>query len=341
MRHALQRSALLTEQDDDATDDLGEIIAGLSRTPKSIPSKFFYDELGSELFDRICELPEYYLTRTEIDIMRHYIDEIVSAIGPQASLIEFGSGASVKIRILLENIRELAAYVPVDISRDFLIGAANKIQRDFPAIEVLPVAADFTHPFDLPDPKVTPVRNVVYFPGSTIGNFSPDAADKLLRVMHQEAGDNGALLIGIDRRKDRFTLERAYNDSAGVTAEFNLNLLRHINREFGADFDLSQFRHRATYNDHANRIEMHLVSTREQSFTVSGRKFSMREGETILTEHSHKYSLEGFAEMAGRAGFQVHRVWSDPAEWFSVLYCLRKRGLPTPAHTPAALRSRR
>jgi len=320
MSYALKN---LTEQDDAAKDEHSEIIAGLNKTAKSISPKFFYDERGSELFDQICELPEYYLTRTELDIMHRHIGEIAAAIGPQASLIEFGSGASIKIRILLENIPQLAAYVPVDISRDFLITAADKIQQDFPAIEVLPVAADFTHPFDLPSPQVTPVKNVVYFPGSTIGNFSPEAARQLLRVMYQEAGENGALLIGIDRQKDRATLERAYNDSAGVTAEFNLNVLHHINRKFGADFDLSRFKHRAVYDNDAGRIEMYLVSTCNQTITLGNFEFDLHADEAIATEHSHKYMLDGFEEMADNAGFRIDKTWSDSAEMFSVLYCVR------------------
>ena len=323
MSYALKSPVLLTEQDDDATDNLSEVLAGLGQFPKFISSKFFFDVRGSELFDKICELPEYYLTRTEIGIMRRYVVEITAAIGPQASLIEFGSGSSMKIRILLEHLELLAAYVPVDISRDYLVAAADRIQREFPLVEVLPVAADFTQPFELPDPKVMPVRNVVYFPGSTIGNFSPDAAQNLLRVMHGEAGENGALLIGIDRQKDRSELESAYNDSAGVTAEFNLNILRRINRELGANFDLSRFRHRAIYNDTAGRIEMYLDSVCEQVVIIDGQEISFTAGEAILTEHSHKYTLEGFAEMVGSAGFAVHNIWSDPDEKFSVLYCLR------------------
>lgn len=323
MSYALKSPVLLTEQDDDATDNLCEVLAGLGQFPKFISSKFFYDVRGSELFDKICELPEYYLTRTEIGIMRRYVVEITAAIGPQASLIEFGSGSSMKIRILLEHLELLAAYVPVDISRDYLVAAADRIQREFPLVEVLPVAADFTQPFELPDPKVMPVRNVVYFPGSTIGNFSPDAAQNLLRVMYGEAGENGALLIGIDRQKDRSELESTYNDSAGVTAEFNLNILCRINRELGANFDLSRFRHRAIYNDTAGRIEMYLDSVCEQVVIIDGQEISFTAGEAILTEHSHKYTLEGFAEMVGSAGFAVHNIWSDPDEKFSVLYCLR------------------
>lgn len=317
------KKTVLTEQDDNLTDEIGEIIAGLSKTPKSISPKFFYDERGSELFDTICELPEYYLTRTELAIMRKHIGEIAERIGPDASLIEFGSGASLKIRILLENLDHLAAYVPVDISKEFLITAADSIQADFPHIEVLPVAADFMHPFDLPAPKITPVKNVVYFPGSTIGNFSPEAAAGLLRVMHHEAGAGGALLIGIDRQKDLSTLESAYNDKEGVTAEFNLNVLRRINRDFGGNFVVENFGHRAVYNEDFGRIEMHLDSTCEQVVTIANQKFTIHSGESLLTEHSHKYTIEGFAQMAEEAGFRLEKVWNDANDWFSIVYCSR------------------
>lgn len=314
------RSAPLTEQDDDVTDDLTEIVTGLAKPQKTISSKFFYDERGSKLFDDICELPEYYLTRTELEIMHEHAAEMADAIGPQASLIELGSGASLKIRILLENLDRLAAYVPVDISRDHLIMAADRIARDFPDIEVWPVAADFTAPFELPDPTVTPVRNVVYFPGSTIGNFTHSAAKDLLKVMHHEAGENGALLIGIDLRKDRHIVEPAYNDSAGVTAAFNLNVLRRLNAEFDADFELDNFRHRAAYCQEFGRIEMYLVSTCDQVVTIDRHTFDIAEGEAILTEFSHKYTVEGFAAMAERIGFSLEKSWTDAGEMFAVLY---------------------
>lgn len=317
------RTAQLTEQADDITDDLREILAGLRQTQKVISSKFFYDEKGSRLFDQICELPEYYLTRTEVSILRKHAVEMAVNIGQQASLIEFGSGSSLKIRILLESLDRLAAYVPVDISRDYLVMAADEIARDFPDVEVLPVAADFTYPFDLPDPVVTPVRNVVYFPGSTIGNFSPDAADRLLRVMHHEAGDNGALLIGIDLQKDKAVIERAYNDSDGLTAEFNLNILRRINREFEANFALENFHHRAIYDEHFGRIEMYLVSACDQIVSIADEKFAISAGESILTEHSHKYTIEGFAAMAAQAGFALEKHWRDSKKMFAVLYFLR------------------
>lgn len=314
----------LTQQDDSVNDDLAEITAGLARTPKVLSPKFFYDDRGSRLFDRITELPEYYLTRTELAIMERHVDHIAELVGPQASLIEFGSGSSMKTRILLEHLDRPAAYVPVDISRDHLVTAANALAREFPRVEVLPVAADFTHPFELPQPKVMPLRNIVYFPGSTIGNFLPDSAHNLLEVMHQEAGDGGALLIGVDLKKDKAVLERAYNDSAGVTAEFNLNMLRRLNREFGADFAQRQFAHRAIYNEALGRIEMHLVSRREQQVTLGGQTFHFEEDETIRTECSHKYTVDEFNAMAARAGFEVHTVWTDAEKLFSVQYCLRR-----------------
>ena len=314
----------LTEQNPSRADDLAEVLQGLRRQPKVLSPKFFYDDRGSRLFDDITELPEYYLTRTELAIMQEYISEIVSLIGPQASLIEFGSGSSMKTRILLQNLDRLAAYVPVDISRDHLVTAAEALAAEFPHIEVLPVAADFTQPFDLPQPKVMPLRNIVYFPGSTIGNFSPEAAQALLSVMHAEAKEGGALLIGVDLKKDRAILEHAYNDSAGVTAKFNLNMLRRLNNEFAGNFDPDRFEHRAIYKESPRRIEMHLVSTCSQNVSVAGETFHFDEGESIRTECSHKYTLCEFEEMAARAGFSVHRVWMDPKRLFSVQYCLRQ-----------------
>jgi len=305
------------------SDDLKEIQAGLSQQSKSISPKFFYDDAGSKLFDAICELHEYYLTRTELGIMLANIAEIAKLIGERASLIEFGSGSSRKTLVLLEHLRELAVYVPVDISREHLLQTAENIRADYPAIEVLPVAADFTKPFQLPSPRVMPLRNIIYFPGSTIGNFSADAGLELLKVMHHEAGEDGALLIGVDLQKDVAVLERAYNDSEGVTAQFNLNVLRRLNREFGGTFDLQGFRHRAIYNEDAGRIEMYLDSVRNQTAEVGGKTFSFAEGEAINTEHSYKYTLEGFAGMALAAGFQIVKVWMDAERLFSVQYCVR------------------
>lgn len=307
----------------DEADDLDELIAGLKRDEKTISPKYFYDERGSQLFDRITKLPEYYPTETELAIMRGNIGEIAELVGEQASLIEFGSGSSTKIRILLDHLKSLAAYVPVDISDEHLLAAADRLREDYPDIEILPIVADFTQPFDLPMPTVMPVRNIVYFPGSTIGNFTRDASLELLRVMHHEAKEGGALLIGVDLQKDKATLERAYNDAEGVTAEFNLNMLEHINREYGADFDVDAFRHRAEYNAAQGRIEMRLDSTTDQRIRLGDEEITIAKGEAILTEYSHKYTLEGFAALAREAGFEVTRVWTDANDLFSVQYCER------------------
>lgn len=304
-------------------DELDELIDGLRQSEKTISPKYFYDERGSQLFDEITRLPEYYPTETELGIMSDNIGEIASLVGKQASLIEFGSGSSLKTRVLLEHLDDLAAYVPVDISEDHLLESSRQIREEFPNLDVLPVVADFTQPFQLPTPKVMPVRNIIYFPGSTIGNFTNDAARELLQVMYEEAGADGALLIGVDLQKDPAIIERAYNDSAGVTAEFNRNMLRHLNREFGADFDLDAFAHSAKYNEREGRIEIRLVSEQDQEFSVGRESFSIGKDEAILTEYSHKYTLEGFAAMGEAAGFRVERVWMDAARLFSVQYLVR------------------
>ena len=303
---------------------MNELIEGLSRDEKMISPKYFYDERGSKLFEQITELPEYYPTETELGIMRDNIDEIADLIGPHASLIEFGSGSSLKTRILLEHLHEQAVYVPVDISEDHLHDTAESIRSDFPNLEVLPVTADFMHPFALPNPTVMPLRNAVYFPGSTIGNFTHDQANELLKVMHQEAGENGALLIGVDLQKDPEIIEAAYNDSAGVTAEFNLNMLHHLNREFDADFNVDAFTHSAEYDEEEGRIEMRLISGEWQEVSIGDTEIVIEEDEAILTEYSHKYTLEGFARMAARAGFTVEKVWTDEEQLFSVQYCTRQ-----------------
>lgn len=323
LKNNMAQSPALQHQSKNLSDDLYEIHAGLSQQHKSIPSKFFYDHAGSKLFDAICELPEYYLTRTELGIMRANIHELAALIGKQASLIEFGSGSSLKTKVLLEHLQDLAAYVPVDISQDHLILAAERVRTDFPAVEVIPVVADFTQPFRLPTPKTMPIKNIVYFPGSTIGNFSNDGAHELMTVMHHEAGENGALLIGVDLQKDKLVLEQAYNDTRGVTAEFNLNLLRRLNNEFDATFDLAQFSHRAIYNQDAGRIEMYLDSRSDQIASVAGEQFHFAKGESIRTEYSHKYTLDGFSELALAAGFSVEKVWMDSKRLFSVQYFVR------------------
>lgn len=320
---ATKSNLAVSEQTADASDDLDEIVEGLMQDEKTISPKYFYDERGSQLFDDITRLPEYYPTETELSIMRDNIDEIADLVGEQASLIEFGSGSSLKIRVLLDHLKSLAVYVPVDISDDHLVASAESLKADYPDLEILPVVADFMQPFDLPQPSVMPVKNVVYFPGSTIGNFTHDAAMDLLRVMHLEAKEGGALLIGVDLQKDKSILEAAYNDSQGVTAEFNLNMLRHINREHGANFDLDAFEHRAEYNEEKGRIELRLDSATDQSIELGDETIDIAAGEAILTEYSHKYTLEGFAEMAREAGFEVKKVWVDAERLFSVQYCER------------------
>lgn len=297
-----------------------EIVAGLMQPQKNISPKYFYDERGSQLFDAITRLPEYYLTDTELGIMRGHISEMVELVGKQASLIEFGSGSSLKTRILLKHLDELAAYVPVDISEEHLLASAQQIGGEFPDTEVLPVVADFTQEFDLPTPKLMPLRNIVYFPGSTIGNFPHTDALELLKVMRHEAKESGALLIGVDLQKDAVTIENAYNDSKGVTAEFNLNMLRHLNRKYGANFDLDSYSHDARYDSDDGRVVIRLVSTRAQVVHIGDTEIDIADGEGILTEYSHKYTLEGFAEMAKRAGFRVAKVWTDPDQLFSVQY---------------------
>ena len=304
-------------------EELDALIAGLRQPQKTISPKYFYDETGSRLFDDITQLPEYYLTDTELAIMETHIDEMTDLIGEQASLIEFGAGSGMKTRLLLEHMHAPAAYVPVDISEEHLLESQQSIQADFPDIEVLPVAADFLRPFELPNPRTMPLRNIVYFPGSTIGNFEYDDAVDLLRVMHTEAGDGGALLIGVDLQKDAGVIDAAYNDSAGVTAAFNLNMLRHLNRVFDSDFDLDAFEHRAIYKADEGRVVVELVSSERQIVHVGDADIAFAEGESIITEYSHKHTLEGFADMILEAGFRVERVWTDPKLWFSVQYCVR------------------
>lgn len=298
---------------------LQDVLRGLALPEKNIPSLYFYDQRGSELFDAITELPEYYPTRTEIGILERYGQEMADTIGPGVRLIELGSGSALKTELLLSRLHEPAAYVPVEISREHLLASAARIAADFPGLEVLPVTADFTEPFELPEPKRHRVqRNVAFFPGSTIGNFPRRMAANLLRATSLEVGAGGAMLIGVDLEKDRETLERAYNDAAGVTADFNLNLLLRLNRELGADFDLDAFRHEARWDEQGGRIEMRLVSTRPQTVRVAGQEFSFAQDEPLVTEYSHKYALETFRALAESNGFRVARVWTDAERLFSV-----------------------
>jgi L-histidine Nalpha-methyltransferase len=295
-----------------------DVLEGLRKSPKQLSPVWFYDEEGSCLFDSICELPEYYLTRTEMQIMNQHAGDMAKAIGPHAALIEFGSGSSDKIRILLDKLESPACYVPIDISRDYLLETAGLLARDYPSLRITPVCADFTQPFDLPVHLAAAHRRVVYFPGSTLGNFETEAAQRVLTTMRTIIGRKGAVLIGIDLRKDPGVLKRAYNDAAGVTAEFNLNALRHMNRELGADFDVDAFEHSALWIENKSRIEMHLVSKRDQEVHLGDETVRIQRGEHLRTECCHKYTLEGFAELASSADLAVTHVWMDAGRKFSV-----------------------
>jgi dimethylhistidine N-methyltransferase len=295
-----------------------DVVTGLASSPKKLPSKYFYDERGSRLFDEITELDEYYLTRTETSIMEAHVSEMVAALGPNVLLVEFGSGSSAKTRILLDHMDDPVGYVPIDISGDYLRDVARDLRRRHPGVPILPLAADFTTPLTLPTPPRAPARRVVFFPGSTIGNFPVLEAARLLKRMRALAGRAGAVLLGFDLVKPRHHLHAAYNDDAGVTARFNLNLLQRLNDELDADFDLSAFRHHAPFNEEASRIEMHLVSRIHQTVHVGGHAFTLEPGESILTEFSHKYTLDAFAELARAAGLVPVRTWTDPSDFFCV-----------------------
>jgi len=295
-----------------------DVLRGLAQKPKRLPSKYFYDARGSELFESICEQPEYTLTRDELAIMRARAQEIAVALGPQVLLVEYGSGSGLKTRLLLKHLQEPVAYVPVEIAREALLSSVAELAMEFPRIEILPVCEDFTRTIVLPRPRRSPRRTVVYFPGSTLGNLETPEAVRLLRKMRGELGSDGAALIGIDLKKDRAVLEAAYNDAAGVTAEFTLNMLARFNRELDTDFDLSAFRHRARWNALAGRIETHLVSTRAQTVRVAGHAFGFKTGEAMLVEYSCKYTPQEFAALAVRAGLRVTCTWEDAQSRFSV-----------------------
>ncbi len=306
----------------ESSDFLSDVIVGLSSNPRTLPCKYFYDERGATLFQKICELPEYYITRTEIDILDRNRAEIASQLGPLVGLIGLGTGAGTKTRILVEALKDPSVYIPVDISEKQLRESTALFQKIFPDLEILPVCADYLQPVVLPTPSHKTARNIVYFPGSTIGNFEPDEAVEFLRRVANVCRENGGLLIGVDLKKDHHVIEAAYNDPAGVTAQFNLNLLARMNREVGADFDLDQWRHRAAYNSSAGRIEMYLISEVDQFVHLDEHKFHFRRGEKITTEYSYKYAPEEFAALAGKVGFEFVRMWTDNARLFGVFYLM-------------------
>jgi dimethylhistidine N-methyltransferase len=293
-----------------------EVIAGLASVPKTIPPKFFYDKRGSELFDAICELPEYYQTRTEMGILRHCAADLVDLIGPDCLLVELGSGASKKVRLLLEELRPFS-YLGVDISKEFLLSSTRKLASDYPWLDVHAACVDFSQSLDIPHCK-TFDHKVAFFPGSSIGNFDPDEAVDLLKRIACMMNMHGHLLIGVDLKKDADILNAAYNDKAGLTAEFNLNLLTRIHDELDADINTDAFRHHAFYNRDQGRIEMHLVSTHGQQIRIEDNYFDFEADETIHTENSYKYTINEFAELAMAAGFRQQEVWTDESNLFSV-----------------------
>ena len=297
-----------------------EVLRGLRKSPKELPTKYLYDKRGSELYEQICTLDEYYIPRTEVAIMEDNINEIVNLLGPSAILIEYGCGSCTKTHILLDNMADIAAYIPIDISHEQLQGVAAELEQNYPRLEIIPVCADYTESFQIPLPKETGDRTIVYFPGSSIGNFDPTSAKVLLTNIADTCGPGGALLIGADLKKDTDILYRAYNDHDGVTAAFNMNLLERINHELQGDFQLKDFEHRAFYNPNAGRVEMHLVSMKDQTVHLDNTSIALVKGETIWTESSYKYDMDGFKRLAAEAGFSVERAWTDEKKWFSVQY---------------------
>jgi dimethylhistidine N-methyltransferase len=302
-----------------------DVLDGLSAPKKTLPCKYLYDENGARLFETICELEEYYLTRTELSILEQNIGEIVALLGPKANLVEFGSGNCLKTRLLLDHLDQPASYSPVDVARPQLLECSARLAQAYPGLAVEPVCADYTRQFALPAPPVGSGRITIFFPGSTIGNFEPQEAVRFLGRIARLCGPVGGLLVGTDLKKSPQVLHAAYNDASGVTAQFNLNLLARINRELQGGFDLEQFQHRAVYNASAGRIEMHLISRRRQTVAVDGHHFAFVNGESIVTEHSYKYTLERFRRLAARTGFEVARHWSDERRWFSLQYLVPRR----------------
>ena len=293
-----------------------DVLAGLSRPQKSLPPKYFYDAAGSRLFERICRLREYYPTRTELSITKKNLRDIARFAGTGCALLEYGSGESLKTRLLIRALRP-SVYMPVDISAAALRAAAKRLVRDFPGLGVVAITADFSQPLAIPAYRGS-ARRVVYFPGSTIGNLTHEEAHAFLKMTRGQVGPRGAMLVGVDLKKDANVLHAAYNDAQGVTAAFNLNLLARINRELGADFQPSRFRHQAFYDPIMGRVEMHLESLDSQLVHIAGRRFEFAPGETLHTEFSCKYSIAEFQELGKRAGFTPEKVWTDPEQLFSV-----------------------
>jgi L-histidine Nalpha-methyltransferase len=300
-------------------DDIsGDVLAGLSRTPKRLPSKYFYDKRGSELFEEITRQPEYYLTRIELALLESCARQIAEAVGPRAHVVEYGSGSGRKTRLLLDALEDPVAYTPIEISRSALLASVERLDREFDDIEVLPVLADFTQPVPLPEPRRKAEHALVFFPGSTLGNFTDAEAVRLLQAMAATMGERGGALVGIDLQKAPEIITAAYNDAAGVTAAFTRNLLARLNRDIGSDFDLDAFEHLAEYAVGAGRIETFLVSRRDQVVTVEGRQFRFAAGERMQVEYSQKYTDASLAELVHQAGLKIVRGWNDGKDWFGL-----------------------
>ncbi len=314
----------------DLTDQsfLNEVIHGLSQPNKQLNCKYFYDEQGSKLFDQICELDEYYLTRTEIAIMQKHASEMAEQLGREIALVEFGSGSSVKTRVLLDHLCEPSAYMPLDISEEHLLKTTVQLRNAYPAIEIIPIIADFTQGFTLPATKRPYSHAAVYFPGSTIGNFTPAQANQMMRRIGKILGRDGGLLIGIDLQKDPTIIEAAYNDADGVTEAFNLNVLHRIARDLDAEINVDQFRHKAVYNQDRGRVEISIVSQANETIQVGDREFVVSKGEEIMTEYSHKYTIDEFSALAADAGFSLHKHWTDDRDYFAVLHLVHEDGEP-------------
>jgi L-histidine Nalpha-methyltransferase len=311
---------------------LHDVIHGLDPAVRKLPPKYFYDDAGASLFERICDLDEYYPTRTELSILRLHAPDIAATVGPRARIVELGSGSGVKTRLLLQHLIDPVVYVPVDIAGTQLQRFAQELRVEFPELAVEPVAADYTEKVSLPDAPAGTARTIAFFPGSTIGNFEPAEAAAFLVRLRRLCGIDGGLILGTDMHKDIRILHAAYNDAQGVTAAFNLNLLTRINRELGADFDTADFTHEAVYDEQHKRIEMRLVCVRECTVRVprpgdDDASFTFQPGEFIITEYSHKYTEQALHQLAERTGWRVDRQWTDPQQWFSV-WLLRATGDP-------------
>ncbi|MEM9368214.1 MAG: L-histidine N(alpha)-methyltransferase [Planctomycetota bacterium] len=309
---------------DEPVQFLDDVINGLNQEQKRLPCKYFYDARVSRLFDEICGLPEYYLTRTEQRIMDRHAEEMAAQLDAGVMLIEFGSGSSSKTRVLLDHLHDAVAYVPLDISESHLLKTSADLRLEYPYLEILPVVADFTTRFELPVSQIPPSHAAIYFPGSTVGNLEPDAARDMLGTIANILGHDGGLLIGIDLQKSPEVIEAAYNDRQGITSQFNLNVLHRVNQELHGDFDIDQFRHVAYYNSNQHRVEIYVESLKYQQINIGDFELGLGSGERILTEYSHKYTIDGFAAMAAEAGFSLHRAWTDEDEYFAVLHLVHE-----------------